>query len=45
MGRARLWSLQGALLRTLEPPAASVSALAYSPDGSLLASGGWDGEV
>jgi WD40 repeat protein len=44
-GRARLWSAGGKLLRTLEPIAASVSALARSPDGRYLASGGWDKEV
>ncbi len=35
----------GALLRTLEGHRRQVAALAYSPDGTTLASGGWDGAV
>ena len=44
----RLWSLpEGRLLRTLRPPIGAgndgqVYAVAVSPDGSLVAEGGWD---
>jgi WD40 repeat protein len=35
----------GALIHTLEGHQRQVAALAYSPDGATLASGGWDGAV
>ena len=42
----RLWNVEkGAPVRTLNGHADWVYAVAFSPDGTLLASGGWDGEV
>ncbi len=41
-----LWdAASGSLLRTLAGHRRNIGALAYSPDGATLASGGWDGDV
>jgi WD40 repeat protein len=41
----RLWDLSGKLLRTFGHAFGSMSSLAFSPDGTLLASAGYDANV
>jgi len=41
-----LWRVaDGQLLRTLEGHSGPVNSVSFSPDGSWLASGSWDGTV
>ena len=44
-GTAKLWDSDGKLLRELPGHEYSVRALAFSPDGTRLATGGGDGKV